>query len=203
MAFQSPVIVQSVRSTSPKAELWLPHISGGSNEAADSQINGIIHSAAQHLIAEQGTLEDPHAEMQGYFELKNNQKDVLSLSLFNYAYTGGAHGLTLQQSLTFKLTTGRSYALAELFKPGSNYIVKLSALVTAQIRSRDISTLSPFKAIRPDQDFYIADRTLVLYFALYELTPYAFGFPYFPISVYDIEDMINENGPLGPMVVNY
>ncbi|HHY20883.1 MAG TPA: DUF3298 domain-containing protein [Bacilli bacterium] len=69
-----------------------------------------------------------------------------------------------------------------------------------QIKQRDIFLLNGFTVIRPDQDFYIADKALVIYFQLYEITPYAYGFPMFPISVYEIQDIIDENGPLGRML---
>ncbi|MUT67371.1 DUF3298 and DUF4163 domain-containing protein [Paenibacillus sp. NEAU-GSW1] len=202
MAFQSPVIVQSSRAVFPKAVLWLPHVSGGPNEAAIKKINESIRQGAQQLVADQGSLEDPRSEMQGFYEVKTNEKDILSLSLYNYAYTGGAHGLTLQQPLTFKVSTGQSYVLSDLFKPGSDYVNRLSDIISEQIKERDISTIEPFDKIRPDQYFYIADRSLVIFFALYELTPYAYGFPYFPISVYDLLDIIDENGPLGIMAQN-
>lgn len=202
MAFQFPAIVHPSRVTFPKAELWLPIVSGLHNAAAQNAINETIRQTAGQLVTDQGSLDDPRSEMQGYFEIKNNQKNVLSLSLFNYAYTGGAHGLTLQQSLTFDIGSGKSYSLAELFKLGSTYVSRLSDLIKEQIESRQIATLDPFTAIRQDQPFYIADRSLVIYFALYELTPYAFGFPYFPISVFDLMDIINPNGPLAPMTVN-
>ncbi|RAP78251.1 DUF3298 and DUF4163 domain-containing protein [Paenibacillus montanisoli] len=202
MAFQFPAVIHASRMTFPKAELWVPVVSGLHNTAARNQINGKIRKTVSELVHDQGSLDDPRAEMQGYFEIKTNEKDVLSLSLFNYAYTGGAHGLTLQESLTFDTGTGKSYTLSELFKPGSNYVGRLSDLIKAQIDERQISTLEPFHSIRPDQPYYIADRSLVIYFALYELTPYAFGFPYFPISVYDISDIINPNGPLGRMAMN-
>ncbi|SEM85562.1 DUF3298 and DUF4163 domain-containing protein [Paenibacillus sp. OV219] len=202
MAFQFPAVVQASRITFPKAEIWVPVVSGLHNAAARNSINGKIRQTVRELVENQGSLSDPRAEMQGYFEVKTNEKDVLSLSLFNYAYTGGAHGLTLQESLTFDTTTGKSYSLAELFKPGSNYVNRLSDIIRTQIATRQIATLDPFQSIRPDQPFYVADRSLVVYFALYELTPYAFGFPYFPISVYDLSDIINPNGPLGRMDVN-
>ncbi|NIK67993.1 DUF3298 and DUF4163 domain-containing protein [Paenibacillus sp. BK720] len=202
MAFQSPVIVQSARAAFPKAELWIPYVSGGSNENAIKRINESIRKAAQQLVDEQGSLDDPRAEMSGYYEVKNNERDILSLSLFNYAYSGGSHGLTLQVSLTFRVSTGHAYSLPQLFKPGSAYVQRISEMVSEQIKERDISTLEPFATIRPDQDYYIADRSIVIYFALYELTPYAYGFPYFPISAYDLQDIVNENGPLGAMVPN-
>lgn len=113
-----------------------------------------------------------------------------------------AHGMTYIKSLTFDSKTGKQYHLADLFKPGSNYVGRLSRLIREQIAKRDIFLLDDFKQIRPNQDFYIADKALVIYFQLYEIIPYAFGFPMFPISVYDLMEVINEEGPLGKMAVN-
>jgi hypothetical protein len=138
--------------------------------------------------------------MIGYFEVKTNERHILSITLSVYSYTGGAHGMTVIQSLTFDMTTGKRYSLKELFKPNSNYIERLSALIQNQIKQRNLPVLEPFKRIKPDQDFYIADKSLVIYFQLYELVPYAYGFPYFPISVYEIQDIIVEEGPLGKML---
>jgi hypothetical protein len=202
MAFQFPAVIHASRVTFPKAELWVPVVSGVQHSAARNTMNESIRHAVRALVAEQGSLEDPRAEMMGYFEIKTNEKNVLSLSLFNYAFTGGAHGLTLQQSLTFDTVSGRSYSLADLFKPGSSYIKRLSDLIKVQIAERQIETLEPFQSIRPDQPFYIADRALIIYFSLFELTPYAFGFPYFPISVFDLTDIISPTGPLASMDVN-
>ncbi|MFB9330414.1 DUF3298 domain-containing protein [Paenibacillus aurantiacus] len=202
MAFQFPVHVQASRITFTKAELWIPVVSGVQNAAARNAINADIRQQVRELAADQGSLDDPRAEMQGYFELKTNEKSILSLSLFNYAYTGGAHGLTLQKSLTFQIATGKRYSLAELFKPGSPYVKRLSDLIKAQIKERQIATLGEFESIAPNQSFYVADRALVVYFDLYELAPYAFGFPYFPISVFELADIVSPSGPLAPMIVN-
>lgn len=202
MAISQPLVIQSHRLQRPKIDIYYPVVSLAPNPSAEHAINAAIRSAVTQLISEQGSLEDPRSEMLGYYEIKTNEKNVLSLSLYNYAYTGGAHGLTLQKSLTFNTETGHRYTLAELFKPGSDYVRQLSDLVAAQIAERNIDTLEPFKSIRPDQDFYVADRALVIYFQLYELTAYVFGFAYFPISVYDLQDIINDKGPLGAMIVN-
>ncbi|MDQ6418057.1 DUF3298 and DUF4163 domain-containing protein [Paenibacillus sp. LHD-117] len=202
MPTPNPLIVQTVKSTFPKAELSIPHVSGGANPAADKLINETIIAHVRQLVHDQGSLEDPRAEMIGYYELKTNEKDVFSLSLINYAYTGGAHGMTLQRSLTFRASTGHTYELEQLFKPGSDYVGRISKIVAAQIKARNIPTLEPFKAISPDQSFYVADRSLVIYFQLYELAAYVYGFIYFPISVYELEDIIAEDGPLGPMLMS-
>lgn len=200
MPIHNPLVVQSVKSTFPKAEITYPHVSGGPNPAADALMNETIVAHVRQLVRDQGSLEDPKAEMLGYFEIKTNEKDVFSVSLFNYAFTGGAHGMTLQRSLTFKTSTGHTYELEQLFKPGSDYVGRISKLVAAGIKARDIETLEPFKAISPEQSFYVADRSLVVYFQLYELAAYVYGFLYFPISVYELSDIIAEEGPLAPML---
>ncbi len=152
------------------------------------------------MLHDQGYPQNPQTDVSAFYELKSNEKNILSLSLINYAFSGGAHGLTVQKSLTFDTQNARQYALKDLFKPGSDYIGRLSAIITAQIKQRNIPLLVDFKSIRPDQDYYIADKALVVYFQLYELAAYVYGFLYFPISVYDIQDIIAEDGPLGKML---
>ncbi len=141
--------------------------------------------------------------MLGTYEIKNNQRNILSLTLANYTYhEQAAHGMTYLSSLTFDLATGQKYTLNQLFKTGSHYIARLSTQILKQISERNIPLITDFVKIRPDQDFYIADKTLVIYFQLYEITPYVYGFPMFPISVYELEDVINDNGPLAKMLAN-
>lgn len=202
MSISSPLVVQTAKAVFPKTTLLVPHVSGGGHANANAVriINEEIAAEVRNLRANQGPLDDPRAEMLGWFEVKTNEKNVFSLSLYNYAYTGGAHGMTLQQSLTFDASTGKRYTLGELFKPGSNYIEVISAIVAASIAKRGIETLEPFKSISPGQSFYIADRALVIYFQLYELAAYVYGFIYFPISVYELQSIIKEDGPLGVML---
>ncbi|KMY56313.1 hypothetical protein AC623_19545 [Bacillus sp. FJAT-27231] len=174
------------------------------NQEVERAINRAIRERNQQLINEQiGNMPSSVEEMIGYYEIKNNQREVLSLSLINYAYHyHAAHGMTYIKSLTFDLRTGRLYQLKDLFKPRSDYVKRLSVLIDEQIKQRNIQLLDGFTAIRPDQDFYIADKTLVIYFQLYEITPYVVGFPMFPISVFDLEDIVDENGPLGRMAAS-
>ncbi|MRH41184.1 DUF3298 domain-containing protein [Aquibacillus halophilus] len=110
--------------------------------------------------------------------------------------------MTYIKSLTFDLQNRTRVELKDLFRPESNYINRISTLIRAQIEQRDIQLLGTFTSIEPNQDFYIADKALVIYFELYEITPYVFGFPMFPISVYGLHDIIDEDGPLGRMAVS-
>lgn len=184
--------------------VYYPQVILMQNQSLESYINQSIIRETQALINLQiSEMPTTVVEMLGTYELKNNQRDVLSLSLTNYTYHDkAAHGMTYIKSLTFDLVAKKKVELKDLFKPGSNYVERLSAIIKEQIQQRDIPLIEEFTEISPNQDFYIADKTLVIYFQLYEITPYVYGFPMFPISVYDIQDIIKEDGLLGRMAEN-
>ncbi|WP_110114622.1 DUF3298 and DUF4163 domain-containing protein [Bacillus sp. CGMCC 1.16541] len=195
-----PVQVYTQRLVKHKLDVYVPIIHGLTNATAQYRINTSIMQAVNKMIQNQGYDENPDTEVSGYYEIKNNQRGILSLTLVNFAYSGGAHGITVTKSLTFDTQTGKKYKLKELFNEDSDYVKVLSDFVGKQIKDRDIPLISEYKGISPEQDFYIADKSLVLFFQLYDLTPYVYGFPFFPISVYDIQPIVKEDGPLGEMI---
>lgn len=200
-----PVNIRTLNiSDGPSKVVYYPQVIEMEDQSLARLINQSIVDQTQALIDTQvANMPTIVEEMIGLYELKNNQRQVLSLSLSNYSYHHqAAHGLTIIKSLTFDLKKRKLCQLSDLFKPGSDYIERLSSLINDQIKQRDIPLLGEFESIRSDQDFYIADKTIVIYFQLYDLTPYVFGFPMFPISVYDLQNIINEDSPLGRMAAS-
>jgi hypothetical protein len=205
MSVSFPVNIKTEKvSKGTKQAVYYPKVTQMHNKQLEISINKAIVSQTQKLIDQQiGNSPQTVVEMLGYYELKNNQRDVLSLSQSNYTYHfHAAHGMTYINSLTFDLKQEKLCELKDLFKPGSNYVKVLSDIIQKQIQARDVPLLSDFTEIKPNQDFYIADKVLVIYFQLYEITPYVYGFPMFPISVYAIQNIVDEAGPLGRMAVN-
>ncbi|KOA18804.1 peptidoglycan-N-acetylmuramic acid deacetylase PdaC [Clostridium homopropionicum DSM 5847] len=197
---QLPVDIDTIHITRPNLYIDYPKIVRLGNIQVQQMINDDIMKSVDKMIKEQGYFQNPNTTMWGSYEVKTNERAVLSINLINDAYSGGAHGLTVMQGLTYDINTGTMYQLKDLFKPNSNYQRILSDIVRKQIKDRNIFVLGSFIGIKSNQDFYIADKALVLYFQLYELTSYAFGFPSFPISVYEIEDIIDQQSPLGKMI---
>ncbi|MEN2467328.1 DUF3298 domain-containing protein [Ornithinibacillus sp. JPR2-1] len=191
-------------SAGPKKIVYYPQVVQMNNLHLQHFINQSIIQETQSLINLQtGDTPQTVVEMLGTYEIKNNQRDILSILLTNYTYHDrAAHGMTFKRSLSFDLKTGKKLELKDLFKPGSDYITRLSEIIHAQIKQRDIQLIDDFTVISPNQDFYLADKTLVIYFQLYDITPYVFGFPIFPISIYEIQDIIREDGPLGRLAEN-
>ncbi|WP_017379233.1 DUF3298 and DUF4163 domain-containing protein [Paenisporosarcina sp. TG-14] len=189
-----------LQKQTPKVNVYYPFVLGLGNIQAEMKINSAIVSTLNNTMIELGYNDSNLIEMVGQFEIKTNERNILSLILTVYAFTGGAHGMTIVKSLTFDVTTGKQYELKDLFKPDSNYVNVLSPIIEQKIKDWEIQLLEEFTTIRPDQDFYLADHSLVIYFQLYEITPYVWGFPYFPIPILDIQEIIQPNGPLDKLL---
>lgn len=198
-----PVQVVTRKMVKRNLNVYYPMVIGMRNQMVQQRINNDISRVINALIEKQGYYENPSTEVIGWYELKTNERGVLSLSLGNYAYPPhAAHGMTYIKSLTFNIETGKTYLLSELFKPDSDYIKVISDNIRLQIQQRNIPLLDQFDGINPNQDYYLADKALVVYYQLYEITPYVYGFPMFPISVYDLQDITREGTPLAKMETN-
>lgn len=199
---QHPVRISTRRITARDNMVTIdyPVVKGLDSPTAQHRINRAILSLVDDIMREQGNyqIQNQKFEMLGWYEIKNNERGILSLTIGNYTYVyPAAHGMTIVKALTFDVNSGDTIELKDLFKPGADYVKVLSEIVSQQILDRNIGLLDEFKEIKEDQDFYIADKSLVLFFQLYEITPYAAGLQYFPISVYEIWDIVDEDGPLG------
>jgi hypothetical protein len=170
-----------------------PQVAGNGNLNANLMMNAKIRNAVMDLVK---SLEQPdlRSVIEGSFEIKNNQRGILSILLIGMAEFGGAHPMTVTKSLTMDTGTGESYSLHQLFSPG--YMEIINNEIKRQIRERDIPLIDSFKGISPEQDYYISDHTIVIFYQLYELSPYAAGFPYFPIPLYMLSDVIPGDGLL-------
>ena len=203
--YKNPAIVvtQKLPVPYPNADISYPVVTGLQNPAVQQKINRDILMLVYRLIAMQNAqlssqgYTNPEISVTGWYELKTNERAVLSLTLGNYTIAQpAAHGLTFIKSLNFDTETGKDYLLSEQFKPGSDYVKRLSDIIKVQIKQRDITLLNGFEAIKPEQDYYLSDKVLVIYFQVYEIAAYVYGLPAFPISVYDIQDIIREGTPL-------
>lgn len=196
-----PVGIRPKHIKEQKTDIFEPEVYAWAPPQSVLRMNEKIHSTLRKLMKEQG-YGQPETSLTGGFDLKNNQKGILSLTMTIYSYSGGAHGITLERGLTFDIFSGKTYQLRDLFKKGSDYTTKINTLIEKQIAERSLKDdlLVPYPGITSDQPFYVADKTLVIYFDVYALFPYVYGTTYFPISIYSLQDMINENGPLGKLL---
>ncbi|MGO4788868.1 DUF3298 domain-containing protein [Paenibacillus sp. 2KB_20] len=200
-----PVSIHTLTHTAPGLVIHYPQVYGLMNPGAEEAINRVIILQIQDMQREQQKVQTgTNPQTTGTFEIKTNERGILSLVLTNYTYSEHmAHGYTVTKGLTFATATGKSYALSDLFRPGSGYQAILAVEVIRQIKERGIPVLENRPVtVSPNQDFYLADKSLVIFYPLYAITPYYVGFPMFPVSVYDLLGLAAENGLLSDLAAD-
>lgn len=110
----------------------------------------------------------------------------VSLVQSGYIYTGGAHGMPFENAVTLNLDTGKTYKLADLFKPGFDYQTYLTERVKNEAIERKTLDLLVRPEVTAAQKFYLTPDGLVLYYAPYEIAPYSNGFVRFTIPYRDL-----------------
>jgi len=183
-----------------------PEVSGLQDAEIEQKINAEIKALAEQAKNEGLKNADEMIEWMdsGYtgspnkcetyfnYRIKYNSNGILSVVFYNYQYTGGAHGTTVQSSKTFDLASGREYQLKDLFAEETDYVHTINHEVKKLMQERGLteSMLSPFESIRADQGFYLTNDALVIYFQQYEYFPYAVGIPEFEIEYPVFQEML-------------
>ncbi len=195
-------IKKSSETDNLKLTLQYPELKGLENTEVENKLNAMFaklaeeagnrgHSTAGYMAAEQ-LARGIKAEVYFGYKVKYNQKGFLSIVFLDYIYSGGAHGLTVQSSYNLDLETGTEYKLKDVFKAGTDYVSNISGEVKKQMEERGIAGyVIPFEAIRADQDFYLSNNELVVYFQAYEYTPYAAGIPEFALDLPTIMEAVS------------
>lgn len=177
--------------------VYYPVIEGIANSEVSREVNDKLRSLslAEGAGTGEGTQDYSYT---GDFAVSFFRKNLLVLELSGYKYPfGAAHGMPTRIYVHINLRNGKFYALRDLFKPGSKYVAKLSAIVGKQIANDpQYSYVFPdtYKGITADQPFFVDEEALYLYFAPYEIAPYAAGFPTFRIPYAEIMGLISTEG---------
>ncbi|BCJ94510.1 hypothetical protein acsn021_20790 [Anaerocolumna cellulosilytica] len=113
-------------------------------------------------------------------------------------YFGAAHGMPIKQYYFVDLTTGVFYSLADLFIKDTDYITPINTIIQTKIESADSEEdfyfEDSFDSIADNQNFFLEQDGITLYFYPYEIAPYAAGFPEFKISFDELTNVIDKEG---------
>lgn len=209
---ENAISVKTVKEVSEtdtiKITLQFPQIDGLAEKNVQDSINSIFRKSAVDArnegLKNENEMEKVMAsgykgslnKCETYFDyrLKYNQNGLLSVVFMDYQYAGGAHGLTVQSSHTFNLKTGEEYKLKDLFKSDADYVLFINDTVRNEINERvkegSLYENTPFKTIKDDQNFYLSNNAVVVYFQQYEYWPYANGLQEFPVEFPALKDML-------------
>ncbi len=107
-------------------------------------------------------------------KVANVQDEILSYSVEQYAYTGGAHGVTTHFYYNYDLETGQLLTEADFFVEG--YAEILTPLLLENLAvAEDVLADYDTEKILPNNNFYLSDEGITFVYNPYEIAPYAYG----------------------------
>ncbi|MEG0295263.1 MAG: WG repeat-containing protein [Clostridium sp.] len=181
------------------------------NGVIDKKVEGEINNKLKEISYFNPYVEEDHPKdiiikqedvldfnYYGNFEVKYFKKDLLILDIMGYYYPiGAAHGMPTKHTPSIDLVTGKFYTLGDLFMGGVYWLGELNKIIKNMIETdKQYSYVfeDSFKSIKSDQDFYIDDSNLYIYFSPYDIGPYSAGFITFKIPFSEMQGMINKSG---------
>lgn len=171
----------------------IPQLSETNNKEKENLINDEIINWTENWINEVKQIADeyfkdnpaPLMPYQLYARYKiTNNSDILSFYIDYYQFTGGAHGVTTRIAYNVDLYTGAELMVEDLFKKEFDFKRVIDKEIGRQIAKdpdRYFMGKDGFNGIKQNQSFYIKNNSLVIYFGLYEIAPYASGISEFII----------------------
>ncbi|NLA59331.1 MAG: DUF3298 and DUF4163 domain-containing protein [Firmicutes bacterium] len=178
-------------------ELKIPVITGLSDAELERTLNAqwereikgfvdVIRAEAEAFHKEMGEEVRHWLPFQAYVDFKIGYLDerFVSLPIVYYSYTGGAHGLSFQESANVDLAEGLNLTLEDLFVPGYDFCTVIQTEVKRQRAANADWYFDETMAetvILPHHPFYLTPQGVVVYFGLYEIAPYSTGIPEFVI----------------------
>ncbi|MGL4345528.1 MAG: DUF3298 and DUF4163 domain-containing protein [Cellulosilyticaceae bacterium] len=188
----------------------VPQIKGFKNTQFEKQLNKSFLKEAvarkKQLTAE-AKINDKHAKTLGYptktyelirnFTIKQTIDPYVVIGIFEYTYTGGAHGLSDQKYIVINKDTSEIITLKDLFEKNTPYQKTISEEIKKQIPKKKaegimfFDDIGAFESIADDQTFYIdQEGNLVVVFNVYEIAPYVSGIIEFTIPKENIKNSL-------------
>jgi hypothetical protein len=199
----------------------IPSISGLSNYEVEKSINDKIKNSILSIrnSVEKMAKEDAELNKKTGYDIRQyvvsseykatyNEKNILSLYLTIYQYTGGAHGSTTQVAYNFDLNTGKVGVLKDFLGNNKSYrdiiLKEIKEEIEKEPQNYFPETLRNFNGIPFNQNFYLDKDNLVVYFSEYAIAPYASGRPEFkiPYSIFPSGLKSDVNIQKDPVSVN-
>lgn len=176
--------------------VYYPEVEGMADKAAQASVNERLRKLS--LAEGAGQSGDADYTYSGDFSVSFFRKQLLQLRLDGYRYPfGAAHGMPTRLYPHINLRTGRFYDLKDLFKPGGGYVARINEIIAGKVANDpqyDYVFPGAFQGIAPDQPFFVDEEALYIYFAPYEIAPYAAGFPEFRIPYAELMGLISTEG---------
>lgn len=129
-------------------------------------------------------------EVYSEFEITYNRDEIISLYIDDYFFTGGAHGNTIRSSQNWDMKNGKQFKLKDFYPYNSEYILDILREIVKQIEENikngnniyfDDYCCLLIQTFN-ENNFYLEDNYIVIYFQQYDIGPYVSGIITFKIK---------------------
>ncbi|MFO8129267.1 MAG: DUF3298 domain-containing protein [Bacteroidales bacterium] len=141
-------------------------------------------------------IKERHASI--YF----NRDHILTFRIYNYAFTGGAHGLASLEYLILDTRGKRELDTTSLFIPG--FGDKITPLIMEKLRDKyGLDHTTPLTSagffsdtVRPNNNLFINEMGLGFHYNHYEIAPYAMGMIEVHFSLPELKGLLRKDAVL-------
>ncbi|MGV8120077.1 MAG: DUF3298 and DUF4163 domain-containing protein [Candidatus Xenobiia bacterium LiM19] len=211
--FKEKKIAESRKNFS--IEIAYPLMTESRHQAGLEKFNSLIHNYFQSQVKEfrddfrqgesAGVTDVPWSLYYSY-EINYKSASLVSILFTGSNYCGGAHPSPIFYSVNFDLEKGRTVEMKDLFKKGSGYYEKMSAICISDLKKRDISSNNELinegasSKAENFECFYFKSDRLVILFPPYQVAPYVAGPQEVMIPFRSLRDLIDPRSPAGPFI---
>jgi hypothetical protein len=195
-----------------------PEFSGGGINFA--KLNQIVKNLVTKSVADfrkdamsvtaedlKGVPGDLNSDFDISYDVVAADENLISLLFKNYQYNAGAaHGNSFTRTINYDLKADRELKLADLFKPGADYLKPISEIVIKDLQSRKMPDSDENMGLaqdifadgaKPTEENYsawnITKKGLMFTFDPYQVGPYAAGPQTVVIPIAKLREIINPN----------
>lgn len=161
---------------------------GDSSNRAKGSFTALLEMMKMEV--KRNTLENLDREyskfiFKSYFKKMKNESKIESYSVKTFYYTGGSHGMMLEEGYNFR--DGKEVFLEDIFKENINYRGLIKQKVEEQIiKYGGDLYYSDIDIPNEDYSFYFKEDSLVILFNPYTLASYEAGIITFEIPLSEI-----------------
>lgn len=197
------VILNTAKISPEKFSISYPFILNPKKDQIINKINTSIINEVSKLFTSQVLFpaKIEFNEILGTYEIMLNKNGLLSILFNMYTYVNkAAHGFTAYSSITLNVNTGQIYNFSDLFNPKIYYVSFLNKLVEEYIKDNDITLINEYKGITQSQQYYLTVNSLILYYQVYEYTPYYYGIFEIELPYSKIKNLLSPTSPINMLI---
>ena len=172
----------------PEGNGYISQLNDEYKEYAESFIKDAQSNSedARLMLEEMGADYRP-MEFSLSYEVQTDRKDILSVTNYGYYDLGGAHPSTTRQSRTFDMANEKELTLSDVVNGNEDerHTMVYDVFIKYFEENYEGFSAETAKTIDEEADnvkFYLTDDSIVLYFDVYQVGPYAMQYPTVELS---------------------